>query len=232
MLLAGLIYVAELDPQTSISTAFVAVAAAYLAALAAPALRRRIERPVVGPMMIPAFAAALGAGALGGFLPDRLQFVLISLSMVALAARGIWTLRRPYVVSGDTPPPAPRPLALGGAALGGLGGLLGFPPGSLATSLLHRLTALPAAEATATAIPVLLATALGGAVGHALHARPDLGLFIVTGSAAVVGALLRGAAPPRERSRAGQIVVSLALLALGLVVVAREICPATWFPNL
>jgi hypothetical protein len=55
---------------------------------------------------------------------------------------------------------------------------------------------------------------------------------VVMGSAAVVGALLRGVVPPRQRSQAGQIVLSLSLLALGLIVFAREILPATWFRNL
>ena len=184
LLLGSLIYVAELDPATSISTALVAIAATCAAALAAPAVRRRLPMPLGEPVVPKAFAASLVAGALLGFLPDRLQLGAISLSMVALAGRVIWKLRR------------------------------------------------PAAETKATALPALLAVALGGAIGHALHARPDLGLSAVMGSAAVIGALLRGVAPPRERSRAGQIVLALSLLALGLIVFAREILPATWFPNL
>jgi formylglycine-generating enzyme required for sulfatase activity len=186
LVLGSLIYVAELDPKTSTATALVAIAAAYLGALAAPALRRRVTRPLVAPTLGKAFGAALVAGALIGFLPDRLQLGAIALSLAALAARVIWKLRGPA----------------------------------------------PGAAATATAVPTLLAAALGGSIGHVLHARPDPGLSLVMGSAALVGALIRGLAPPRERSRAGQVVLALALLALGLIVFAREILPATVFPNL
>jgi hypothetical protein len=50
--------------------------------------------------------------------------------------------------------------------------------------------------------------------------------------AAATGGLLRGVAPPRERSRAGQIALALAVLGLGLILFAREILPARIFPNL
>jgi uncharacterized membrane protein YfcA len=186
LLLGSSIYVAELDPKTSSSTALAAIAAAYIGALAAPALRRRVARPVVRSTLWKASAFSFVDGALFGFLPARLQLGAIALVLAALAGRVIWKLRRPA----------------------------------------------PEANASASALPMLLAAALGGSIGLVLHARPDPGLSLVMGSAAFIGALIRGLAPPRERSRAGQIVLALALLALGLIVFAREILPATVFPNL
>ena len=103
---------------------------------------------------------------------------------------------------------------------------------SLHGTLLRRFTALPAAEVAATAALPALLTALGGALGYALHAPPDPGLGIVMASAAALGALLRGLAPPRAPSRAGQSMLALALLVLGLIVFAREILPAEYFPDL
>lgn len=191
-----------------------------------------MSAPIARPLAVAAFAGSLGAGALGGFLPDRVQFLAIVVAMIASAAQIVFNLRRSTIDrSAAAPSPSPS-LARASAGVGALGGLLGFSPGALQVGLLQRLTALPAAEAAATAIPALLATALGGGLGRALHARPDLGLGVVMACAAAIGALLRGLFPPRERGRAGQIALALALLALGLLVFAREVLPATVFPNL
>ena len=236
IVLAILLYVAELDPQTAISTAFLVVGAAHAAALNAPALRRRIAGDLAGPMARAAFAPAFGAAALAGFLPDRVRIAALAIAMVALAVHVAWQARRSAAgapgASHAESPPTPPPLALGGACLGALSGVLGFPTSSLHGALLGRFTTLPAAEIAATAALPALLTALGGALGAALHARPDPGLGIVMGTAAAAGALLRGLAPPRAPSRVGQIALSLSLLALGLILFAREILPAAYFPDL
>jgi formylglycine-generating enzyme required for sulfatase activity len=102
-------------------------------------------------------------------------------------------------------------------------------------SLRRAKSATPATAAAAPrprSIGWVALFALGGALGATLHARPDLGLGVVMGTAAVSGALLRGLAPLGDRSRLRQIPLSLALFGLGLILVAREIVPATWFPNL
>ncbi len=232
LLVAILIFAAELDPRTSITTGFVAAAATYAAALVSPALRKRVSTPIARPLALGAFAGALGAGALGGLLPDRVQLIVIVAAMIASAAQIALNSRRSASDSDAVSASASPSLTRASAGLGALGGLLGFSPGSLQVGLLRRLTALPAAEAAATAIPALLAMALGGGLGRALHARPDLGLGVVMACSAAIGALLRGLLPSRERSRAGQIALALALLALGLLVFAREVLPATVFPNL
>ena len=188
LLFGILIFVAELDPATAISTGLVVALAACAAAFAAPAIRRRVASPVVGRASLAGFAGAVGLAVLVGFFPARAQIGAISAAMLALSVQGIRSLRR----SKDASPTTTLPLLLGWTALG----------------------------------------AVGGALGALSHARPDLGLGVVMAGAAAVGAWLRGLAPGRERSRVGQVVLSLALLALGFILIAREILPATWFPNL
>lgn len=234
LVLGILLYVTELDPKTAISTAFLVVGAGHAAALNAPALRRRVAGYLVEPMAVAAFGAALGASAIAGFLPDRLRVAAISIAMVALAGQVAWQARRrdPGAASAVTPPPGPPPLALGGTGIGALSGALGFTSSSIHGELLRRYTTLHPAEVAATAALPALLTALGGALGAAIHALPDPGLGAVMASSATIGGLLRGLVPPRRRSRAGQLALALALLVLGLIVFAREILPPTYFPNL
>ncbi|MEP7121080.1 MAG: SUMF1/EgtB/PvdO family nonheme iron enzyme [Byssovorax sp.] len=192
LLLGILIFVAQLDPQTSTSTGLLAAAAAGAAALASSAERRRAAIPAAGSWPFLVFGAAAAITALGGVLPERVQVGIVVAAMLAIAVHRISRPRRGVGASVSIAAGGSRPLSIGWVALG----------------------------------------ALGGALGATVHARPDLGLGVVMGSLAVVGALLRGLAAPRERTRLGQIPLSLTLIALALILVAREIVPATWFPNL
>jgi formylglycine-generating enzyme required for sulfatase activity/uncharacterized membrane protein YfcA len=233
IVVALLIYVGQLAPRTAIATAFAVVGAAHAASLAAPALRRRVEARVGGPMGVAAFAAAFAVGALVRFVPERLLVGLVALAVLATGGAVARRARRPEPAdSADKPWPGLRPLRVGGAVIGALSGATGVTLTALHAALLRRLTALPAADRAATAALPALLTALGGALGYATHARPDLGLGVVMGVAAALGALLRALAPARAPSRAGQAVLALALIGLGLVVFAREVLPAEWFPDL
>ena len=114
IVLAVLLFVAQLDPRTAISTGLLVTFVGYAAALAAPALRRRVSWRAGGPMAIAAFVGALVAGALGGFLPDRLHVAAISVATVALAVQVAWQLRRSDTGLA-TSLPRSRPLLIGGA---------------------------------------------------------------------------------------------------------------------
>jgi len=231
IVVGALIYVGQIDPKTASATAFAVVAAAHAASLAAPGLRRRVAGSMGFAIGAPAFAAAFVAGALARFVPDRVAMGAVAVTLLALAVAVARGVVRP-VMGTATPWPATRPRWLGGALAGALSGVAGVPLPALHAALLRRLTALAPAEVAATAALAGLLMALGGALGYATHSAPDPGLGAVMAVAAAIGGLGRGLAPPRARSRVGQAALALALLGLGLVVVARELAPQTWFPNL
>ena len=89
----------------------------------------------------------------------------------------------------------------------------------------------PVDAAYVASLPAL-AAALGGALGYATHAAPDPALSAMMGLLAGVAALARGLSPMGERSRVGRGVLAFVLFAFGAIVIAREILPDTYFPNL
>ena len=232
IVVALLIWVGQIDPKTASATGFAVVAAAHAASLAAPAVRRRVDARAGLALGGAAFAAAFVGGALARFVPDRVAMGAVVVVLVVLAVEGARRVLRADRAAGGTEAPGGRPPWFGGAIAGAASGLAGVTLTTLHEAWLRRRTALAPEQVAATASAAALLTALGGVLGFATHTLPDLGLGVVMAASAAVGGLLRGLAAPRARSRAGQAVLALALLGLGLIVCARELLPQTWFPNL
>lgn len=220
LVLGTLVFVEQLDPEMAISTSFVVMTAAAAAALARPSMQGRVAVRAAAPLAFAAFTTAFAAAASGGFLAPRLQLAALSVAMVALAVQLARPLSLSVLVTSRAGPLIP----------GAIAGFLGFAPGPLFEALVRSRGPLLEGEAEATSLLLLLAAALGGALGAGLHAHPDPGLVLVMSGFAVAGALLKSLAPSRAMSRPATGLMAFAVFALGTIIFAREILPAEWLP--
>ena len=134
-------------------------------------------------------ATAVGgfvAGQAAGRIPaETLLLVFTALMIVAGVSM---LLRRPATVS----PSAARPavLALQGAAIGALTGLVGAGGGFLFVPAFALLAGMPMARAIGTSLVVIAASALAALVGHLSHVALRLDVVVPLTAAAIAGAWL------------------------------------------
>lgn len=134
-------------------------------------------------------ATAVGgfvAGQAAGRIPaETLLLVFTALMIVAGVSM---LLRRPAAVS----PSAARPvaLALQGAAIGALTGLVGAGGGFLFVPAFALLAGMPMARAIGTSLVVIAASALAALVGHLSHVALRLDVVVPLTAAAIAGAWL------------------------------------------
>lgn len=228
---ATLVYVGELEPRVAIATAFMVVAAGAVGALAGHALRGRVRVGAGARVAAAAGVAAFVGGAAARFVPDRVLLGSLSATMIAVAAVLVWRAGRRAEPGASGSREWLSSLA-GAAGAGVVAGALGFAGGHSYASMLPPSSTRSPAEALATSSLPLLVTALGGLAGYATHDLPYVSLGILMSAAAAVGAFVQAVATTPGRGRASTYALSVALLVLGLIVFAREILPATIFPDL
>jgi len=134
-------------------------------------------------------ATAMGgfvAGQAAGWIPDEALLLVFTALMIVAGVSML--LRRPAAAS----PSAARPaaLALQGAAIGALTGLVGAGGGFLFVPAFALLAGMPMARAIGTSLVVIAASALAALVGHLSHVALRLDVVVPLTAAAIAGAWL------------------------------------------
>jgi hypothetical protein len=137
------------------------------------------------------------ATALGGFAGGRAagcvssEALLLVFTGLMIVAGISMLLRHPAAppTQGRRPAPAAA-LALQGAVIGALTGLVGAGGGFLYVPALALLAGLPMAKAIGTSLVVIAASALAGLVGHLSHVALRIEVVLPLTGAAIAGAWL------------------------------------------
>jgi uncharacterized protein len=130
-------------------------------------------------------AAYIAAGYSSLFAPAGL-LVAFALLMITIGLLLVFQKERPELVGA----PAPKSwlvVALGGAGVGVLTGLLGVGGGFLVVPALVILVGLPMSQAVGTSLLVIAANSTAGLLGHMGNTWFDLTLVLIFASAGLVG---------------------------------------------
>ena len=172
-----------------------------------------------------AAAWLLPAVGLGGFAGGRAAAyfsggALLSGFAVLMATAGVAMLlpRRPYA---GAPNPRPLALAVAGAAIGAVTGLVGVGGGFLFVPALALVGGLEMRRAVGTSLVAIAANALAALAGQLGHVELPLTLAAVLTSAGVTGALLGARLVHRLPERVLRRTFGVLVLAVAAWLVAR-----------
>ena len=210
----------------------IALALGVVAATAAIAAARHARAGQVDWRAVAHFgpATALGgfAGGRGaGFVDEEVLLLIFTGLMTAV---GLAMLRAGGPRLGVARPAARQSaaLALQGAAIGALTGLVGAGGGFLFVPALTLLGGLPMRRAVGTSLVMISANAGSALLGHLTHVRPDLGLAGAVTGGAGVGAWLGAAFAGRVREAALRRGFGLFVLAVAAWMLARSPLVRAW----
>ena len=134
-------------------------------------------------------ATAVGgfvAGQAAGRIPAEVLLLVFTALMIVAGVSML--LRRPAAASPSAS--SPVVLALEGAAIGALTGLVGAGGGFLFVPAFALLAGMPMARAIGTSLVVIAASALAALVGHLSHVALRLDVVVPLTAAAIAGAWL------------------------------------------
>ncbi|MEV7009398.1 sulfite exporter TauE/SafE family protein [Streptosporangium sp. NPDC051022] len=192
-----LVYGAGQPMAVAIPTSLVVVAISSAGALVPRVGGGQVRWPVAAVFAAGGVPAALAGAALGRGLPDRLLLPGFAVVMAVVAVR--------MIRGGETGGGAcrtttgridhrhclPRALAAG-AGVGLLTGVFGVGGGFAVVPALTLLLGLPATEAVATSLVVILINSIAGFAGHAGGADLDYGITLTFAAGALLTSLVAG----------------------------------------
>ncbi|MDL4770759.1 MULTISPECIES: sulfite exporter TauE/SafE family protein [Thermomonosporaceae] len=193
-----LVYGAGQPMTVAIPTALVVVTVSSLGALVPRLGKGQVRWPVTVVFATGGVPAALAGAAVGRGLPDRLLLPAFALVMIVIAMR---MLRGGESTGGACRATGgrvnrrrclPRALATG-AGIGLLTGLLGVGGGFAVVPALTLLLGLPAAEAVATSLVIIVINSIAAFAGHAgTAAELDWTIMLAFAGAALLASLAAG----------------------------------------
>jgi hypothetical protein len=187
----------EPKPAIALSLAVVAVTAAL--ATARHARSGRVDWRAAAVFGPPAAAGGFAGGRAAAFVPGE---VLVLLFTALMLAAGVAMLRPRSVAAARPASPRGAALALQGAAIGALTGLVGAGGGFLFVPTLAILGGLPMRRAVGTSLVLIAANSSAALLGHLGHARPALSLGAAITCGAAAGAWLGSALAGRVEESA------------------------------
>lgn len=209
-----LVFLVGLTEKAAIATSLLVVGATSAMATVANARAQNVAWRIA--LIFGAFAvcgAYLG-GRMAAYIPGEIllaAFAIVMLIAAALMLRG----RSPAPADDSGEPPAKVPfarLAVMGAAVGSLTGLIGAGGGFVIVPALVVLAGLPIHRAVGTSLAVIAMNSFAGFAGYLGHESIDYGLAASFVVAAIVGTLL-GTAVSR-RVEAGGLRTGFAIFVL------------------
>jgi uncharacterized membrane protein YfcA len=179
---------------------------------------RRVDWRLVGWMLPPSVAGAIGGGYAAGRLPqDALRIVIGSFLLLF----GVDLLRRRRApLAAPKPEPDVRAAVVAGAVIGAIGGLIGLILGTLRLPALIRLVGEEPARAIGTNLVVGIAVGAAGLLGHA-PGGVDWSLLAVGGATSVPGALLGSRYTARLDAPALLRAIGVILVASGAFTIVQ-----------
>lgn len=216
-----LVYGLGLDAKAAVATSLLVVGVSSAFALV-PYLRRGLVDTRVALVFGPvSMVAAFAGGSLARHLSNALLLGLFAAMMLATSAAMLLRSSAAPVLH----PPASAGvrallLALEGAAVGVLTGLVGAGGGFMVVPALVLLAGLDMRRAVGTSLLIIVAKSFAGLLGHSSYAPLDWSLGLTVAGAAAVGALAGGLLSYKitgQRLRRGfaAVVAGTAVLVLG-----------------
>lgn len=217
-----LVYAAHLAPKTAIATSLLVVAVTSVAAVLPHARAGRVRFRTAFALGPAAMLGAFAGGRLAKLVPEHVLLVAFAVTMLFTAMA---MLRRRKGIAAEGPAPrSPTPryvrLAIEGAGLGLVTGLIGAGGGFLVVPALVLLGRMPMSEAVGTSLVVIAMNAFAGLAGYVGHVDVPWTLAAGVSGAAVLGAFagshLVGRVPEAMlRPLFGWFVVVMAAFVLG-----------------
>jgi uncharacterized membrane protein YfcA len=219
-----LVYVVGLEEKTAIASSLVIVGCVALAGGLLAAAQRRIDGRSVLWFGLPGMAGTAAGAELARHVPGALQLAVFALFMLGAAAL-MW---RGGVAAPEAPRRSAAKLALDGLGVGAATGFVGIGGGFLIVPALVVVGGLPMSLAVGTSLILIAMNAFVGFWRHlptlaALGLTLDRGLlaaFVAVGAATSLLGNHYGARLPQRSLRR---IFAVALVALGLFVLARSI---------
>jgi len=211
-----LLLVLGVEPKPAIAMSLVVVAVTAAVAAAGHARAGNVDWRAAGVFAPATALGGFAGGQAAAWVPGELLLLVFTALMFAAAG----AMLRPAPVR---PREGARlralPLALEGAAVGALTGLVGAGGGFVIVPALVLLGGMPMRRAAGTSLVVITANAVAALAGHlghvAIQPRPTAILTAAAAAGALVGARLAGRAPEARLRRAFGVFVLL--VAMGML---------------
>ena len=220
-----LAYVAGLEPKPAIATSLLVVGVTSAIAAITHARAGRVRWRVAVLFGLVAMAGAYTGGLVARFIPGTVLLVAFAVIMIAAGLAMLRGRKDTTGTDGHQRLPVVR-IALLGAAVGVISGLVGAGGGFLLVPALALLTGLPMPIAVGTSLVVIAMQSFAGFAGHLATEQIDWRLAAFVTAAAVAGALIGGRLiaflnPGTLRQMFGWFVLLMAS-----VILAQEVNPA------
>lgn len=219
-----LVSVVGIAPGQAIATSLLIVGVASATGALAHARRGRVDLRVGLAFGLTGMVGAFAGGSVARLVPGALLLALFALLMLAT---GVAMLRRPAAIEpAAARPRAPSTIAVIGATVGFVTGLVGAGGGFVIVPSLVLFAGLPMAQAVGTSLLVISMSALAGFVGHLGHVSLDLAKTLPFAGVVVVGSLLGTMLASRVPQAALRRAFAWLVIALAVYLVAGRIAPA------
>ena len=218
-----LTYALGVEPKRAIAMSLFVVGATSAVGAFQHALSGRVRVRTAAVFGGAGIAGAFAGGRIDRFIPAGILMTALAVLMVVMAfamRRG----RRDLDVAGESRPAAP--VALAGAAVGFLTGLVGAGGGFIVVPALVLLLGLPMREAVATSLLVIALNSFAGFAGSLGHATLDWPLTAVVTGAAVAGAIAGTALSGRVPQAALRRMFAWLVLAMAGYMLWRQLPPS------
>jgi uncharacterized membrane protein YfcA len=220
-----LAYVAGVEPRHAIAMSLLVVGVTSAIAAITHARAGRVRWRIAVLFGLVAMAGAYAGGRLARFIPGTVLLVAFAVIMIAAGLAMLRGRKDTTGADSDQPLPVVR-IALLGAAVGLISGLVGAGGGFLLVPALGLLGGLPMPLAVGTSLVVIAMQSFAGVAGHLASEQIDWRLAAFITAAAVVGALIGGRLivfvdPATLRRMFGWFVLLMAS-----VILAQEVNPA------
>ncbi|MDX1890323.1 sulfite exporter TauE/SafE family protein [Mycolicibacterium sp. 050158] len=219
-----LTYVAGLEARHAIASSLLVVGVTSAMAAITHARAGRVQWRIAALFGLTAMAGAYGGGRVAHVIPGTALLVAFAIIMVA-AGLAMLRSRPEPAESGEHPLPTVR-IALLGAAVGLISGLVGAGGGFLLVPALTLLAGLPMPIAVGTSLVVISMQSLAGLAGHLASEQIDWRLAGFVTAAAVVGALIGGRLVPLIDPGTLRRAFGWFVLLMASVILAQELDPA------
>ena len=219
-----LAYVAGMEPKHAIAMSLLVVGMTSAIAAITHARAGRVRWRVAVLFGVVAMAGAYAGGRLARFIPGTVLLIAFAVIMIAAGLAMLRGRKNTAGTEGDQRLPVVR-IALLGAAVGVISGLVGAGGGFLLVPALALLGGLPMPVAVGTSLVVIAMQSFAGFAGHLAREQIDWRLAAFVTAAAVVGALIGGRLiafvnPATLRRTFGWFVLLMAS-----VILAEEVNP-------
>lgn len=215
-----LAYVAGLDAKQAIASSLFVVGVTSAVGAVAHARAGRVRWRVAGVFGAAAMTGAYAGGRLARFVPGEVLLIAFAVIMIA-AAVAMLRGRKDVADESAGRLPVVR-IAVQGAVVGMISGLVGAGGGFLLVPALALLGGLPMPAAVGTSLVVISMQSFAGLAGHLADDPIDWKLTGMVTAAAVVGSLIGGLLLPRVDPATLRKAFGWFVLVMASVVLARE----------